>query len=59
MGAAVEEREIFAADIEHDDFAALYRDELSATRRDLRGGGNDMPSHLKRFYAERESERLK
>src|SRR6185437_8480635 len=43
--AAIYQREMLAADVEHADLAALHRDDLAVPRRDLAHAGDDMPGH--------------
>ena len=46
MRAAVEQREEFAVDMEHDDVAAGNFNHLVAAGRDVRGAGDDVTGHM-------------
>ena len=45
MRAAIQERKELAIDMEHDDVAAVDRDDLVAAGRDLGGARDDVPGH--------------
>ena len=45
MRAAVEQREEFAVDMEHDDVAAVDFNHLVAAGRNIRGAGDDVTGH--------------
>jgi hypothetical protein len=46
MRAAIEQREEFAIDVEHDDVAAVDAKNLVAAGRDVGRSGDDVPGHV-------------
>ena len=47
MGAAVDEGEEFAAEVEDADIAAADGDEFAASGRDIGDGGDDVTAHAR------------